>query len=416
MTKVYMRCCGIDVDKKIVVACFIKQGGIKERRNFGTTSSDLRDLASWLKEGNCQMVAMESTASYWKPIYNALEENKLACIIVNAAHMKNVPGRKTDQSDAEWIADLLQHGLLEASYIPERQQREWRELEVYRGSLIADITREKNRVQKVLEGGNIKISGTIKDVFGKSGRVFLNAVINGKQLSADDIQILINQKVISNHLKATNEQLSKDLEGFLTNTQKDLLREMLTHIDELNRHVNSIDKQISSIMTEQQEKATQAILDIPGIGIDSARAIISVIGTDMSRWANDSIISSWAGLCPGNNESAGKRRSGKTRKGNKLLRVTLTLCANSAVKCKDSYFHAQYNRICSHRGRKRAIIAVAHSMLIAIYHVLNDGVKYNDLGADYYNRFNKESKAYLYLKKLANLGYCVEVKAVNATC
>ena len=412
MKKVYARCCGIDVHKKLIVACFIKNGGVKEVRNYGTSSADLRELVSWLKEGDCQMTAMESTASFWKPIYNAFEENHVSCIIVNAAHMKNVPGRKTDQSDAEWIADLLQHGLLEASYIPDRQQREWRELEVYRESLTADITREKNRVQKVLEGGNIKISGTIKDVFGKSGRVFLDAVINGKQLTADDIQKLINQKVVSNHLKATNEQLAKDLEGFLTTTQKMLLQEMLKHIDQLNEHVASIDRQIDSMMLEQQKKAVEAIVKITGIGIDSARAIISVIGTDMSRWANDSIISSWAGLCPGNNESAGKRKTGKTRKGNKLLRVTLTLCANSAVKCKNTYFYARYNRISARRGRKRAIIAVAHSMLIAIYHVLKDDVEYKDLGADYYIKFNVERKAKSYIKKLIELGYDVETKKV----
>ncbi len=413
MKKVYMRCCGIDVHKKIIVACFIKKGGVKENRTFGTSTSDLKELVSWLKEGDCQMAAMESTASYWKPIYNAFEIDHVPCIVVNAAHMKNVPGRKTDQSDAAWIADLLQHGLLEASFIPERQQREWRELEVYREALTSDLTREKNRVQKVLEGGNIKISGTIKDVFGKSGRVFLESLIKGEQLTADDIQDLIDQKVISSRLMASNEQLAKDLDGFLTTTQKKLLQEMLGHIDQLNAHIASVDKQIEEMMLDQQKKAVEAIVNIPGIGIDSARAIISVIGTDMSRWANDSIISSWAGLCPGNNESAGKRRSGKTRKGNKLLRVTLTLCAHAAVKCKKSYFYAQYNRICAHRGKKRAIIAVAHSMLIAIYHVLDEGVEYKDLGSDYYNKFNTERKAKSYIKKLADLGYNVELK--NAT-
>ena len=410
MDKVYDKCCGIDVHKKLIVACF-RQGNKQEIRDFGATTRELLEMADWLKEGGCEMIAMESTASYWKPLYNILETCELEAMVVNASHMKAVPGRKTDVKDAEWIAELLQHGLLTASYIPDKDQRELRELVRYRKSLVGERNRELNRLQKMLEGANIKISGTVKDINGKSARNLLELMLTGKQIDSAEYDILYQQKVIAHNLKATKEQIIDDLNGVMSDLQKKMMRLLLKHLDELNAIIKELDDDIDNFMKPEEKRAAQVIQDIPGIGNTSAQAIISVIGTDMTRFPTDAHISSWAGLCPGNNESASKRKSGKTTKGNNLLRDTLVVCAHSAVKNKDSYFSAQFARISAHRGKKRAYVAVAHSMLVAIYYILKDGVVYKDLGSDYYNQFNKERKIKAYLKKLKALGWEAPVVA-----
>jgi len=404
MKKIYDNCCGIDVHKKIIVACFI-HGKEQEVREFGATTNELLKLADWLIQGNCQMIAMESTASYWKPLYNVLESSSLDAIVVNPRHMKAVPGRKTDIKDAEWIADLLQHGLLQASYIPDKTQRELRELVGYRKSLVEEKSRELNRLQKMLEGANIKISGTITDINGKSARNILEVILSGTFINENKIKEMYAQKKIASNLKATPSQLAEDLNGILSPLQKRMMGELITHVDELEKHIKNLDDEINNTMNPDQKHAAEVIDDVTGIALDSAKAIISVIGTDMSRFPTDAHISSWAGLCPGNNESAGKRRSGKTRKGNKLLRSTLIVCAHSAARTKNSYFAAQFKRISAHRGAKRAYVAVAHSMLIAIYHILKDGVVFKDLGAEYYNQFSRERKINAYLKKLKDLGW-----------
>lgn len=411
MEKVYDKCCGIDVHKKIIVACF-KKGNKQEIRDFGATTRELLEMAEWLKEKGCEMVAMESTASYWKPLYNILETCELKAMVVNAHHMKAVPGRKTDVKDAEWIAELLQHGLLTASYIPDKEQRELRELVRYRKSLVGERNRELNRLQKMLEGANIKISGTITDINGKSARNILEHILTGKQIDSAEYDVLYEKKIIAHNLKATKEQIIDDLNGVMSELQRKMMRVLLDHLDELNVHIKELDDDIDNFMKPEEKKAAKAIQDIPGIGNTSAQAILSVIGTDMGRFPTDAHISSWAGLCPGNNESAHKRKSGKTRKGNALLRETLVVCAHSAVKNKKTYFSAQFARINAHRGKKRAYVAVAHSMLVAIYHILKDGVTYKDLGADYYNQFNKERKINAYLKKLKALGWEAPVVAV----
>ena len=410
MDKVYDKCCGIDVHKKLIVACF-RQGNKQEIRDFGATTRELLEMADWLKEGGCEMIAMESTASYWKPLYNILETCELDAMVVNASHMKAVPGRKTDVKDAEWIAELLQHGLLTASYIPDKDQRELRELVRYRKSLVGERNRELNRLQKMLEGANIKISGTVRDINGKSARNLLELMLTGKQIDSAEYDILYQQKVIAHNLKATKEQIIDDLNGVMSDLQKKMMRLLLKHLDELNAIIKELDDDIDNFMKPEEKRAAQVIQDIPGIGNTSAQAIISVIGTDMTRFPTDAHISSWAGLCPGNNESASKRKSGRTTKGNNLLRDTLVVCAHSAVKNKDSYFSAQFARISAHRGKKRAYVAVAHSMLVAIYHILKDGVVFKDLGADYYNQFNKERKINAYLKKLKALGWEAPVVA-----
>ena len=411
MDKVYDICCGIDVHKKLIVAC-LRTGSRREIREFGATTRELLTLADWLKEHGCQIAAMESTGSYWKPLFNILEASELEAIVVNARHMKAVPGRKTDVKDAEWIADLLQHGLLRPSYIPDKDQRELRELVSYRKSLVGERTRELNRLQKMLEGANIKISGTVSEINGKSARNILEYLAEGGTIDSKKYDEMYEKNLISHGLKASKEQIIDDLQGVMTPLQRRMMKELLSHLDELNVHIKNLDDEIDNFMKPEEKKASQVIQDIPGIGNTSAQAIISVIGCDMSRFPTDAHISSWAGLCPGDNQSANKRRSGKTRKGNALLRTTLITCAHAAVKNKDSYFHAQFNRICVHRGKKRAYVAVAHSMLIAIYHILKDGVVFQDLGAGYYNQFNKERKINSYLKKLKALGWEIPVVAV----
>ena len=404
MEKVYDKCCGIDVHKKLIVACF-KNGNKQEIRDFGATTRELLKLADWLKEGGCEMVAMESTASYWKPLYNILEVSDLNAMVVNAHHMKAVPGRKTDVKDAEWIADLLQHGLLQASYIPAKDQRELRELVRYRKSLVGERSRELNRLQKMLEGANIKLSGTVRDINGMSARNILEFILTGENFDEAKYDEMYKKKIIAHNLKASKEQIIDDLNGVMTPLQRRMMKELLTHLDELNAHIKNLDDEIDNFMKPDEKQAVSVIEDVTGIGHTSAQEIISVIGIDMSRFPTDSHIASWSGLCPGDNESAGKRKSGKTRKGNSLLRSTLVICAHAAIRNKSSYFYAQFMRISAHRGKKRAYVAVAHSMLIAIYHILKDGVVFKDLGSEYYNQFNKERKINAYLKKLKALGW-----------
>ena len=410
MDKVYDICCGIDVHKKLIVAC-LRNGNKNAIREFGATTRELLSLADWLKESDCKMIAMESTASYWKPLYNILESSGLNAMVVNAHHMKAVPGRKTDVKDAEWIADLLQHGLLQASYIPDKDQRELRELVRYRKSLTGERSRELNRLQKMLEGANIKLSGTVRDINGKSARNLLEYLITGERFDEAKFDEMYSKKVIAHNLKASKEQIIDDLNGVMSPLQRRMLKELLVHLDELNAHIKNLDDEIDNFMKPEEKKASEAIQSIPGIGNTSAQAVVSVIGTNMNRFPTDSHIASWAGLCPGDHESAKKRKSGKTRKGNALLRSTLVTCAHSAVRNKQSYFYAQFMRISAHRGKKRAYVAVAHSMLIAIYHILKDGMVFKDLGADYYNQFNKERKINAYLKKLKALGWEAPVVA-----
>lgn len=364
MDKIYDKCCGIDVHKKLIVACF-RQGNKQEIREFGATTRELLELADWLKEGNCEMVAMESTASYWKPLYNILESSDLKAMVVNAHHMKAVPGRKTDVKDAEWITDLLQHGLLQASYIPAKDQRELRELVRYRKSLVGERGRELNRLQKMLEGANIKLSGTVSDINGKSARSILEYLLTGASIDGKKYDEMYEQRVIAHNLKASKEQIIDDLNGVMTPLQRRMMKELLAHLDELNVHIKNLDDEIGNFMKPEEKGAVSVIEEVTGIGHTSAQAIVSVIGTDMSRFPTDGHISSWAGLCPGNNESAGKRKSGKIRKGNTLLRSTLVTCAHAATRNNKSYFYAQFMRISAHRGQKRAYVAVAHSMLVA---------------------------------------------------
>ena len=408
MEVLYGTCCGVDVHKKLLVVC-LRRGKKTEIRNFGTTTRELFTLAEWLKQSNCEMTAMESTASFWKPLYNVLEAYQLPAMVVNAQHMRAVPGRKTDVKDAEWIADLCQHGLLRASYIPDKGQRELRELIRYRKSLIEDHTREVNRLQKMLEGANIKLSSIINNINGTTGRNLIEKILSGEKIDGDVYDAMYATHAIAHNLKATKEELIAGLEGIVTDLQRRMMRELTLHLNELEAHIQHLDDEIDQFMTPDETAAASAIEEIPGIGHDSAQAIISVIGTDMSRFPSANHLSKWAGLCPGNNESAQKQKSGRTTKGNKVLRTTLVTCAHSAVKVKQSFFSAQFHRISARRGSKRAYVAVAHSILIAIYNVLSKGEVFRDLGSDYYDQFNKEHKANSMVRRLKELGYEVTI-------
>ncbi|MCQ1531467.1 IS110 family RNA-guided transposase [Lutispora saccharofermentans] len=401
MQTVYERCCGIDVHKKVIVACF-RNGNKAELRNFDTLTHSLKELGNWLLENRCQMVAMESTGAYWKPIYNILELLNLDVMVVNAHHMKNVPGRKTDVKDAEWIAQLLQHGLLRASYIPDRKQRELREIARYRKNMIEELTREINRLEKTLEGANIKLSSFVSDLTGVSSRKLLEQALVG-EVNKENIGDLIHPSMLE---KKADLLLAMD--GFLSPIQKQLVKAILDHIDDMTKRIKNLDDIIDNQMKDYED-AIKKIDELSGIGKRSAEVIVSEIGIDMSRFPTDAHIASWAGLCPGNNISAGKRKSGKSNKGNKYLKSILIQCAKAAKNDKDSFFHAQYERLVVRRGANRATVAVAHSMLIAIYHMLKDNVRFKDLGNDYYTKFNAEAKAKYYIRKLQELGMSVPV-------
>ena len=398
MEVVYRCCCGIDVHKKVIVACLVN-GGEQELREFGTTTSEIKTLANWLTESGCEMIAMESTGVFWKPLYNLFELMDLDAMIVNAAHMKALPGRKTDVKDAEWIADLLRHGLLKASYIPNREQRELREITRYRKSLTEERCREVNRLQKILEGANIKLDSVVKDITGKSARKLLQRIIDDDIPDSDEVS-----KLVHGRMRPKLEQIVASIEGITTPLQRKLLTQIIDHIDDLNRRIGELDKLVQEYMSEY-EAAIEAIDEIPGIARRSAEVILAEIGLDMGRFPSAAHLCSWAGVCPGNYQSAGRRKHGKTTKGNKALKTILTQCAKSAKTVKSSYFFAQYQRISARRGKNRATLAVAHSMLIAIYHILKNKTAFHDLGSDYYDSFNRDRKINSYLKRLKALGW-----------
>lgn len=398
----------MDVHKKVLVVCLMS-GKKKEIKTYGTSTRDLLSLSDWLSENRCEAVAMESTASYWKPLYNVLEATEMKVIVANPQHIKNVPGKKTDMKDVEWIADLFRHGLIQASFIPDKGQRELREQLKYRQSLVIDRTAELNRLQKMLEEGNIKLSGTVSNILGKSSRVLIEGIINGEKYTQDDIERMFEDHTLSKGLKASSEQIVKDLEGILTSAQIVIMKMCLEHIDYLTLAINKIDELVEAELSLEQREAVEALTAIPGISKVSAKNIIAVIGTDMSHFPSERHLSKWAGLCPGNNESAGKRRSGRTSKGNALLRTTLVQCAQSASRTKNTFFAAQYARLVIRRGANRAKVAVAHSMLIAIWHMLKNKMPFFDLGSEYYNQFNRDKKANALMVKLINLGFDVKI-------
>jgi transposase len=406
MDAVFERAGGIDVHKeslKIGVRCMEGKGQVrKEVRSFGTTTRELLRARDWLAENQVTHVAMESTGVFWKPVYNILE-GEFDVWLVNARHAKNVPGRKTDVKDAEWLAQLMQWGLLSKSFIPPRPQREWRDLTRSRAQLVHDKTRVANRIQKVLEDANIKLASVASDVLGVSGRAMLRRMVDGpeepKALAA----------LARGRLRGKIPQLEEALEGRMSDHHRFLLRRLLAQLEHLEDEIDLFERRIEELNAPFEE-AVRAVAEIPGFDQTSASALIAEIGTDMKVFPSADHLSSWCGICPGNHESAGRQQSGKTRKGNAWLRNVLTQSAWAATRTKDSYFRAQYRRLAGRRGKRRAIVSVAHSLLVVIYHVLSTGRSYQDLGVDYFDHRDAEKIARHHIKRLESLGYIVTRK------
>ena len=439
MQVTYPCCAGLDVHKKTVVACRMKAQGSKsvrrEVKTFSTMTGQLLALSDWLSEWGCTHVAMESTGEYWKPIFNVLEAN-FSVFLVNAKHVKRVPGRKTDVQDAEWLADLLQHGLLKASFIPPPRQRDLRDLTRYRTTLVQERTRVINRVQKALEGANIKLSSVASDTLGVSGRAILKGLIEGQE----DPAALAG--LAKGRLRNKKADLQQALTGFFRPHHRFLLRQLLGHIDFLEAQLSEVSNQITQLIEamgvppkdlqppsegsskpahSQATASSKPVQDppllpsqavdlwdtIPGVNQTVAQVMVAEIGVDMSRFPTHQHVASWVGLAPGNNESAGKHQSGRTTKGNPALRLALIQAAWAASRTKNTYLSALYRRLAARRGKKRALVAVAHSILTAAYHMALGRETYQELGSNYFDQRKKQDVVSRLSRRLTKLGYNV---------
>lgn len=403
MNIVYERCAGLDVHKKSVTACAItpdtKGQRHKEHERFSTMTPDLLRLRQWLSTRGVTHVAMESTSVYWQPIYSLLEEH-FELLLVNAQHIKAVPGRKTDVKDAEWLADLLQHGLLRPSFVPPVSQRQVRELTRYRTSLSQERCRAVNRLQKILEGANIKLASVASDVMGVSARAMLEALLTGE----DDPKSLA--ELARGCMRSKRDLLAQALQGRFTAHHRFLIKEQLAHIDSLEECIAQLSKEIAERL-RPFEAQLKRLETIPGIKRRLAENILAEIGEDMSRFPSARHLASWAGMCPGNHESAGKRLSGKTRKGSPWLRTALVEAAHAATHTKDCYLSAQYYRLALRRGAKKATIAVGHTLLVIIYHVLAEEKDYEDPGGNYFDEWDRQAVQKQLVRRLEKLGYDV---------
>jgi transposase len=405
MVVLYRDCAGLDVHKDTVVACarMAWDGGVKQEvATFETTTKGLMALADWLGERAITHVAMEATGVYWKPVWHILE-GSFELVLANAMHIKNVPGRKTDVNDAMWIADLLAHGLIRSSFVPPTSIQELRDLMRTRKQLVREKAQHVQRIQKVLEDANLKIASVASDIMGTSGRAILQALASGET----DPQKLAD--LTRGRLKASRETLVESLRGRVTKHHRFLLNLHLGQIAALDLAVGSIETEAGSVLEPFRAKA-ELLTAIPGVSDIVAQVIISEIGIDMSRFPTAGHLISWAGLCPRNDESAGKRRSTRLRKSGTWLKTTLVGAAWSAARSKNTYLRAQFLRLKARRGPKKAIMAVAASMLTAIYYMLRDGVEYRDLGPDHFDRHDKSKTAGRLARKLRDLGYEVELK------
>jgi transposase len=407
--EVLIACCsGLDVHKDSVEACVRRlgdKGGIDQQtRHWGTTTRDLVAMAEWLKGQGVTKVAMESTGVYWKPIFNVLEDD-FEVLLVNARMIKHVPGRKTDVADCQWIARLLQHGLLKGSFIPPRWQRELRDLTRQRAQLCDERSRTSNRIQKVLEDANLKLGSVASDVMGVSGRLILEAIIQGQDNPADLADLA--QRRLRNKIP----QLEEALSGKLKDHHRWMLGLLLDQFKTTEEFIARLDKRIGEL-TRPQEPVLEKLDAIPGIDRHIGQVLIAEIGPDVSPFPSDAHLASWAGLCPGNNQSAGKKRSGKTTKGSRWLRQALVQAAWAASRKKNSYFYAHARSLMRRRGAKRGAIAVAHSLLLVIYHILKRGTEYSDLGSGYLDQLRAQKLIHFHVKRLQQLG--MEVKLVPA--
>ena len=401
MDTVYDRCCGLDVHKKSVVACVITPEG-QELRSFSTMTKELLALADWLSQRQVTHVAMESTGVYWKPVYNLLEED-FTVWVVNARHMKAVPGRKTDVKDAQWICDLLRHGLLRASFIPQRPQRELRELVRYRRSLIEERSREANRIQKLLEGANIKLASVATDVLGVSGRAMLRALVAGEE----DPKALA--QLAKGRLREKAAELEDALQGLMGPHQRFLLASQLRHLGNLEAEIEQLDDEVARRLDPFEEIV--AVVDtIPGVGRRTAEIIVAEIGANVDQFPSPSHLASWAGLCPGNNRSADKNRRSPTRKGNNWLKPALVEAARAAARTK-TYLGAQYQRLARRIGANRAATAVAHSMVVMLYHIIKNRQPYYDLGHHYFEERDHTAITRRAVRQLERLGHQVNLVA-----
>jgi transposase len=386
-----------------VVACLLAtsvEGTVhKEVRTYSAMTNDLLALADWLRAEDCGPVVMESTGSYWRPVFNLLEE-QCEVLVVNAYHVKAVPGRKTDVKDAEWLADLLRHGLLRASFIPAPAQRHLRDLTRYRVHLVDERARLINRLQTVLEDANIKLASVVSDVRGLSAREILQRLLEGET----DAQALA--ELARGKLRAKREALAQAVVGRLQEHHVFLLREQLAHLDYLDAAIARLDAELAARLAAEQE-AVALVQTIPGVAQRTAEVLVAEIGTDLSRFPSAEHLASWAGMCPGNAESGGRRLSGRTRRGNAWVRRTLAEVANVVSRMKGTYLAAQYHRIAARRGKGRAVVAVGHSVLVALYHMLTRHEPYHELGADYFDDHQRELVQRRLVHRLERLGYAV---------
>ena len=410
METVLQRCCGLDVHKATVVACLWikdKTGKIrKEIKTFGTMTADLLVLHDWLLANRATHVAMESTGVLWKPVHNLLEDS-FEVLLVNAAHIKRVPGRKTDVSDCEWIADLLAHGLLKGSFIPPKPIRELRDLTRYRKSLIDERVRETNRLHKLLQSANIKLSSVASDVMGLSGRMMLEALLGGNA-DADALAALAKGK-----LRKKLPELRKALQGRFEAHHRFLLERILTHLDFLDETIEKITEEVA-LRTASFDDLIQLLDAIPGVDRKAAEGILAEIGIEMDRFPTHRHLASWSGLCPGNNESAGKRRRGKTRKGDMWLKRYAIEIALAASRAKGTYLNARYHRLVRRKGHNKAIVAVAHAMLVIIYSLLKHKIPYKELGGDYFDKLNVMHVKRHHIRRLESLGFKVTLEPMEA--
>lgn len=441
ITVVFERCCGLDIHKKTIVGCLLIRGANGERkqeiRSFSTMTAGLLDLLDWLKSARCSHVAMESTGVYWKPIYNVLE-GEMEVMLVNAQHIKAVPGRKTDVKDAEWIASLLQHGLLRASFVPPRPQRDLRELTRTRKTLIEERSRIVNRVQKTLEDANIKLSSVVTDITGKSAQQILHALLEGEQ----DRERLA--QMARGKLRSKKKELAQAVQGTLREHHRFVLRQHLAHLEFLTAQIQAFDQEIAQMLglhdpaepeptppsgskqerpgdvepqartermasAEEMRRAIEHLDEITGISLRTAEVVIAEIGLDMDRFASEEHLASWVGLCPGNKVSAGKRLSGKTTKGDRWLRTALIEAAQGAASSKRTFLGAYYRRLCQRIGKRKALVALAHRILIIIYRVLKEGQRFEEKGDRYATEKERETSKRQALRRLEQLGYQVHL-------
>lgn len=405
MEVLHAHCAGLDVHKDTVVACVrhMVEGKVeREVRSFKTTTVDLMTLSEWLSAEGCTHTVMEATGIYWKPVWHILSDGEFELVLANAAHVKNVPGRKTDVNDATWLADLMAHGLVRSSFVPDEQTQEMRDFLRTRKQFVRERSSHIQRIQKTLEDANIKLDSVITDIIGLSGRRMIEAIIAG-ETDPNGLAALAHRRI-----KATPSELEAALRGRVTAHHRFMLRLHLDHMTALDEAIARIDKEVEANV-EPFRTAIQILSTVPGISQLSAEVIVAEIGTDMGRFPSQGHLISWAGLCPKNDESAGKRRSTRMRKGAPWLKTTLIQCAWAAARTKGSYLQAQFHRLRSRRGAKKAIGAVAASILTAAYHMLKNGTLYQDLGADYFDGRSKTKHVLRLVGRLQNLGFAVHI-------